>query len=150
MTSTSPNSAETEAKSMNDSSNHLKYLDFIQGVIGRLSSNSSSLKTWTVTLVAGLFALAVNDPKAEFLLIAYLPALTFWALDAYYLAQERAYRALYDSVRAQEVAAEDQFSLDASKFMTGKSWPRALFRRTTFGFYSPILLTILIVSAAAS
>ena len=33
-----------------------------------------------------------------FVLLAYFPALTLWALDGYFLRQERPYRALYDQV----------------------------------------------------
>ena len=45
-----------------------------------------------------------------------LPALIFWGLDAYYLQQERLYRALYDHVRKIDLEPDDRFSLDASQF----------------------------------
>jgi len=35
----------------------LKHLELIQGVINRLAGESARLKNWSVTLVAGLFAL---------------------------------------------------------------------------------------------
>ena len=35
----------------------LKHLDMVQAIIARLSTNSFALRGWSVTLIAGLFAL---------------------------------------------------------------------------------------------
>ena len=77
----------------------IQHLNMIQGIITRMASNSFALKGWAVTLVAGIFALAVKDADKTYFLVAYLPILVFWGLDSYYLLQERLYRALYDKVR---------------------------------------------------
>lgn len=61
----------------------------MQGVIDRLAGNSFALKGWSVTLVSALLALAVSETKSDLILVALLPALTFWGLDGYFLAQER-------------------------------------------------------------
>lgn len=80
----------------------LKHLEMIQAVINRMANNSFMLKGWTVTLVAGIFALASKDADKMYFLIAYIPLIIFWGLDSYYLLQERLYRSLYDKVRVQE------------------------------------------------
>ena len=38
-----------------------KHLEFIQGTVNRLSTNSFLLKGWSVVLVSALFALAAAD-----------------------------------------------------------------------------------------
>lgn len=80
----------------------LKHLDFAQGVINRMGHCSFLLKGWCVILVSGLFALAAKETNPLFVYLAYLPAISFWILDGYYLYQERLYRQLYDKVRRHE------------------------------------------------
>ena len=46
----------------------LKHLEFIQGVINRLSTNSFLLKGWSVVLVSALFALSTQDSNKSFVL----------------------------------------------------------------------------------
>ena len=91
----------------------LKHLELVQGVINRMANNSFMLKGWAVTLVAGIFALAGKDTDKLYFLVAYIPVLVFWGLDAYYLLQERLYRSLYDKVRQTDEDKID-FSLKAT------------------------------------
>lgn len=122
----------------------LKHLDFIQGVINRMASNSFSLKNWTVVLVSALFALAAKFSDTNFISIAYLPASAFWLLDGYFLRQERLYRKLYDRVRKQE-EAEIDFSMNTSDFTDDvDSWLRVCFSNTLLIFHGLIFLTITI------
>ena len=48
----------------------MKHMEMIQGVINRMASNSFALKGWTVTLVAGIFALASKDADKMYFLVA--------------------------------------------------------------------------------
>lgn len=77
----------------------INHLEMIQAIITRMNSNSFMLKGWAVTLVAGVFALASKEANKFYFLIAFIPVITFWGLDAYYLLQERLYRSLYNIVR---------------------------------------------------
>ncbi|MXZ98836.1 MAG: hypothetical protein F4076_00500 [Acidimicrobiaceae bacterium] len=80
----------------------LKHLELIQGVINRMAANSFRLKEWSVVLVSAILFLAAREDSGEVALIGLLPVLVFWGLDAYFLRQERLYRALYDHVRMLE------------------------------------------------
>lgn len=120
----------------------MKHLELVQGAINRMAGNSFMLKGWAVTLIAGIFVLAGKDTDKMYFLVAYLPILVFWGLDAYYLMQERLYRSLYDKVCATE---EDHinFSLKA----TGDQFPdiknrysACVFSVTEMGFYLPLAL----------
>lgn len=127
--------------------NKHKHLEMIQGVINRMANNSFLLKGWTVTLVAGIFALASKDANKIYFLITYVPIVVFWVLDAYYLYQERLYRKLYDKV-CKTAEGDIDFSMNAAlpEFMTNKiSYPYALLSLTELGFYLPLaLLTALV------
>jgi hypothetical protein len=137
----------------------IKHLEFIQNVITRMASNSFLLKGWTVTLVAALFALAAQNASSKFVILALFPAIIFWVLDAYYLRQERLYRALYNYIRmktAEEIQSIGPFSMDVTKCKdridyNGKkvdSWFRIAFSKTTLLFYGPIIITIVIIALA--
>lgn len=67
----------------------IAHLGFIQGIVARMGGNSFLLKGWSVSMVVAIFALAPKDADKRFLLIAYLPILMFWLLDAFFLHQER-------------------------------------------------------------
>ena len=80
--------------------NKRKHLEMIQGVVNRLAQSSFLLKGWSVLLISALFALAASDSQPLFIYLAYFPGFAFWVLDAYFLWQERLFRALYDLVRS--------------------------------------------------
>ena len=126
--------------------NKQKHLEFIQSTVGRMASNLFLLKGWTITLIAALFALAAKDSDKVYFLIAYLPALMFWALDGYFLSQERRFRALYDRVRKLQ-ESEIDFSMDASSFAgeTRNTWLGAMFSRTLLIYYGALITTMLAV-----
>ena len=122
--------------------NKRKHLELVQGVINRMASNSFMLKGWAVTLVAGIFALAGKDTDKLYFLVAYVPIIVFWGLDAYYLLQERLYRSLYDKVRKTQENNID-FSLKATteEFNSNKNcYCSCLFSKTEVGFYWPLAL----------
>lgn len=64
-------------------------------------------------MVVAIFALAPKDADKQFLLIAYLPILMFWLLDAFFLHQERLFRQLFEEV-ANDRIPSDRFTLDTS------------------------------------
>ena len=121
--------------------NKIKHLEMIQALINRMSSNSFMLKGWTVTLVAGIFALAAKDADKRFFLVAYIPILIFWFLDAYYLWQEKIYRCLYDEVRLRPNEDVD-FDMNTNRIKSSKkaSFYRTMLSKTVFWFYIPLAL----------
>ena len=93
--------------------NKRQHLEFIQGVINRLSTNSFLLKGWSVILVSALFALSASNSDISFIFLAYIPVAVFWWLDGYFLWEESKFRALYDHVR-QLKESEIDFSMDTA------------------------------------
>lgn len=128
--------------------NKHKHLDMLQGIINRMASNSFMLKGWSVTLIAGIFALASKDTDKIYFLITYVPIIAFWGLDAYYLRQERLYRKLYDKVRTTN-ESEIDFSMNATlpEFAVPKtSYINTLLSPTALWFYFPLALLTAIVT----
>lgn len=105
----------------------LKHLELIQGVVNRLASDSFRMKGWSVVLIAALLVLMARESCFELAPIGFLPVLVFWALDGYFLQQERLYRSLYDHVRHLEGGDVD-FSMDVKPFKT--KWKRGWFGST--------------------
>ena len=122
--------------------NYRKHLEIIQGVINRMASNSFSLKGWAVTLVVGIFTLVEKNTDRMYFLTVYIPILTFWGLDSYYLLQEKFYRELYDNVR--QLSEENiDFSMKLSiEYPTSKkiSFSCCVFSVTELCFYIPLAL----------
>lgn len=122
--------------------NKKHHLDMILSIIQRMASNSFALKGWAVSLVAGIFILASNDTDKMYFLVAYVPVVVFWGLDAYYLLQERLFRSLYNKVRILKDEKID-FNMDTSlpEFYKNKNtYLNCLFSRTELWFYLPLAL----------
>ena len=127
----------------NGAETKIAHLQMIQAVITRMAGNSFMVKGWTVTLVTALFALAAADANGFFVYVAYLPAVMFWALDAYFLRQERLFRKLYDHVRQAKDGTVD-FSMNTHRFSVGTTWSVA-WSRTLCLFHGTITTTITVV-----
>lgn len=129
----------------------LSHLTMIQDVIKRMAGNSFLLKGWSVTLVSALFALAAANSDKRFLLVAFLPVILFWTLDAYFLRQERLFRRLYDHVRSLETQSID-FSMDTSPYQPSvPKYIATMFSRRLLVFYvamlAPIVALLLIATS---
>jgi len=125
----------------------LKHLEFVQATISRFNSNSFLIKSWAITLVSALFALAAKDANQLYVFIVYISVPCFWFLDAYYLSLERQYRCLYTTV-SQTAPENVDFSMNASGFCTGRNtWPSCLITPTMLLYALlaslPILLLVI-------
>jgi hypothetical protein len=121
------------------------HLELIQGVITRMSQNSFLCKGWSVSVVAVLFALAAKDANERYALLAVLPAVAFWSLDAYYLRQERMFRGLYDAVRLGTLDS-DPFTMAAAQHVSpSPSWWSLIWSITVAPLHGSILLILLAV-----
>lgn len=76
----------------------IKHLEFIQQSINRMSTNSFTIKGWSITVVSALLALFATNNDKMFILIALVSTILFAFLDAYYLQIERKFRGIYNDV----------------------------------------------------
>lgn len=151
-TTTRPNGSLSEQVPIcEDTIEHLK---MIQATVARLAGNSFLVKGWSITLSAALFALAAKDANPLFALIALLPAVSFWGLDAYYLRHERLFRRLYDHVRLaahDHAKMEDSFSLSTSRCTAEvPSWFRTLWSPAILWLHGAVIVTTILVVVVLS
>lgn len=121
----------------------LKEIEIIQDIIKRMAFNSFMIKGWTVTLVS--ITLLLKGSKHQ-VLIAFIPLMVFWFLDAYFLWQERLYRKLYEWV-VQNRMKTDKFLFDMNAYRFKdkvQSKLRIMFSITLGWFYGSIFVLILI------
>lgn len=71
------------------------HLQMIQAAIARMSSQSTTIKGWSVTVSGALLGYSATASTPVVAAIAAYVILAFAVLDAYYLALERQYRLLY-------------------------------------------------------
>ena len=121
----------------------LKEIEIIQDIIKRMAFNSFMIKGWTITLVA--VTLLLRGSKHQ-VLIAFIPILVFWFLDAYFLWQERLYRRLYNWVIKNRMETDEYlFDMDAYRFKDEEqSKLRIMFSITLGWFYGSILVLTLV------
>jgi len=94
-----------------------------------------------LTLVVGTLLLKGNKYQ---ILIAFIPLIGFWFLDAYFLWQERLYRKLYEWVIVNRSKTDDfLFDMDASRFKDQiGSKCKTMFSLTLLWFYGVILVLL--------
>ncbi|TET34435.1 MAG: hypothetical protein E3J72_14250 [Planctomycetota bacterium] len=119
----------------------IKELEIIQDIIKRMASNSFLIKGWTVTLV--VVTLLLKGSKYQ-VFISFIPLLSFWIMDSYFIMQERMYRKLYEWVVANRPSTQDLlFDMNARRFKDEVSpWPKTIYSLPILAFYLPLLILI--------
>lgn len=106
----------------------IAHLNMLQAIITRLASNSVQCKTWCLAIVSALFGFAGAMKSDAILAAAIIPIAIFGLVDAAYLAREKAYRELFNSlaekIRNYTYSLSDSFSLKAPS--NGKHYVAAL------------------------
>jgi hypothetical protein len=120
------------------------HLKMIQKVIARMGSNSFLLKGWSVTLVSALFAIAGRDANKNLVYVTFIPVVTFWILDAYFLREERSFRRLYDKVRILDEEQID-FSMNPYDPQSGQGRIIPFWNPLLLAFYGALIAFILIL-----
>ena len=123
------------------------HLQIMQDAIRRMAENSRSCKVWCVTLVSATLILVTSTENPQHALIALVPTLLLFVLDAYYLALERSFINSYDAFVAKlhgnDLASTDIYSIKPS----GMGWRAVVwcFRSfSTLPFYALLVFTILL------
>lgn len=136
--------SETEKQSSIDAG-RLKHLEMLQQVIARMANNSFLVKGWSITLISALLAFATKDKMAAMAWIAFLPLIAFWLLDAFFLHQERLFRALYIKNSQAPLNTPSDLSFDTSSVQAQTlSWFKTIFSKSLLIFHG--LLAFMIVA----
>ena len=121
------------------------HLGILQSVIQRMASNSTSCKAWCIAIVSAILVIVADKGNPNFAFIAFIPTFLFLALDAYYLALEKAFRASYTdfvkNLHSGVAKAEDLYTI-APKGNHSKHQIQALKSFSVWGFYATLFLLI--------
>lgn len=122
------------------SPNVVRHLEMVQDVARRMADNSFAIRRWSIGAAGALVGTAVVTDEPAIAFVGSAVAAVYWVLDAYYLRQERWFRALYDKVRAEPDAVE-QFAMETRwPPAHGASFRAALLSRTEWMAHLPIVL----------
>lgn len=123
------------------------HLGILQGIVLRMATNSTSCKTWCITIVSAILVIVADKGKPDSAWIALFPAILFAGLDAYYLALEKGFRNSYnqfiEKLHTGQLTTEDLYSVTP----TGSSLDlqvAALKSFSVWGFYLPLVALVAI------
>jgi hypothetical protein len=117
----------------------------IQDIIKRMASNSFNLKTWTVTLIIAVILFRSNN---EQIFITFIPLISFWYLDSYYLRQEKLFREVYNHTLKYRLNNDDKlFNINPKKFDDAIAPTfKIMFTVSTIPFYGSVFTILIIMS----
>lgn len=128
------------------------HLGIMQNVIQRMATNSSSSKAWCITLVSAILVIVADKGKPEYAWIAMLPTFVFAALDAYYLALEKAFRNSYNDfiskLHTKSLTADDLYSVIPIGNLSHMQW-ESIKSFSVWGFYLSLAILIVITKTIA-
>jgi hypothetical protein len=137
-----------QAKSLTEESASVQaHLEILQSIIQRMATNSASCKAWCITIVSAILVLIADKGKPNLALLAFLPTFLFLALDAYYLALEKAFRSSYNlfvrKLHSSELQLDDLFYVIPRGDMT-KHQIEALKSFSVWGFYGALAVLVML------
>ena len=126
----------------------IAHVTILQGIITRLANNSAGCKTWCLTLVSALLTLAGAAHLPMLVSFALVPVVVFGYLDTMYLAQERAYRRLFASVR--QSIREGSYTIGQTYETAAPVEPGSLLAALRSWSIYPVYLGLLLAYAVAA
>jgi hypothetical protein len=110
-----------------------------------MASNSSSCKSWCITLVSAVLVIVADKGKPDYAWIALLPTVIFACLDAYYLALEKGFRETYnkfvEKLHRKSLVSSDLYAIKPQEKMS-KHQVDAMESISVWGFYIPLVFII--------
>jgi hypothetical protein len=131
-----------------------QHLEFIQTVVGRMSTASTLAKGWCLTVATAALGFAVTKNSRGVGLLGGFAIALFGFLDARYLREERKFRALYEDARRGRI---ERYDMDTrpyvepanARFASTCQWRSVLQSWSLWAFYGPLLLVAVIVVVRA-
>jgi len=127
-----------------------EYLNMIHKIIERLAKNSFQIKAWTATIFAAIIVLTYSIINILIFFILIFTVSLFWALDSYYLKQEKLFRKLYEH-KVNEYHDESMrmkikvFDMSVIEYKTEvKNVPKTMISISELLFYIPFIMTLII------
>lgn len=129
------------------SSQKIKHLEFVQSIITRMASESATIKRYALAATAVVNSTAAATDTWYLAMVGAPLLLVFWLLDGQYLALERRYRALYDTVRLPDSAADLTLQIPA-EIAKRHSLGSSVFGWSVWSLYTSLMLLCFLVAGA--
>ncbi len=121
----------------------IKEIEVVQDIIKRMAFNSFMIKGWAITLIV---VVLLFQKATQHIFLAFIPLISFWFLDAYFLRLERMYRKLYEWIIKNRLKT-DEYLFDMNPYRFKKEVPgiiRTMFSITLAWFYLSIAVMLAI------
>ena len=113
-----------------------------------MAANSAAAKEWCTAIVSAMLIVVADKGKPDYALLALVPTLFFFVLDAYYLRQEKGFRKAYegfvDKIHSRTLTADDLYVV-RPEGSVWRQWAEAVGSFSVWGIY--LMLALLIVLA---
>lgn len=123
------------------------HLSMLQNVIQRMAINSSSCKSWCITLSSAILVLTIDKDKSNLIWVTLVPIISFALLDSYYLALEKSFRATYDDfiqkLHSRKLQPSDLYAIKPRGKMSNHQFS-AMKSLSVWGLYVPLALLVII------
>ena len=121
----------------------IKHLEMVQNIITRMNTNSFQIKGWCITVISALMGFYANNGNFKFIIAGLFAVILFWLLDAFYLQQERKFRALYNDIIDEKIQI---FKMPIGKYIGCKyTYIYVMFSKTLFIMYGAITFCLCIL-----
>lgn len=132
---------------MDDNELFTKYLEMVQNVIESLARNSFQIKTWAATIFTATIVLTYSIINTLIFIVLIVVISLFWALDSYYLKQERLFRKLYEKKVSEfnndsERGKIKMFGMNVSTFQVDSVF-KTMFSISELLYYIAIIGTLI-------
>ena len=131
-----------------NSSSVQAHLAIVQAVIQRMAANSTSSKTWCITLVSAILVVIADKGKPEYALLSLIPTVLFFALDSYYLSLEKSFRDSYNQfvkkLHKEQLQVDDLFVVKPSRGNGADLFLASIFSFSVWPFYLTLVVMILV------
>ncbi len=126
------------------------HLGILQGITSRMAANCNSSKAFCVTLVSAILVIVADKGKPDYALIAVIPILLFYFLDAYYLGLEREFRDKYIAFvrkyHKDDLVIEDMYDVSPPKGVSVLK-VEAFVSWAVLPFYGVLLLMVVLAKS---
>jgi hypothetical protein len=122
----------------------LSHLNMIQAIILRMSGFSASAKNFCITLLGAIIGISFQRHLPMLIPAAAFIVMVFLVLDVYYLAQERRFRLLYDTVAKKDITLGDQLGIAPDPLAFGQ-YLKSVRSFSTGGYYALLLIAASVI-----
>jgi hypothetical protein len=122
----------------------VKHLDMVQTVVGRMATQSATLKNYSITVTTAVCGFAVSLERPWVASLALLPIVIFGLLDTQYLRLERQFRSLFDLIRSEDWNTMPTFEINRNR-APKISFIKALGSWSILSFYALLAIGVLIL-----